>query len=219
MVYWGSGVWEVDVAVCVCVSVICRKPVDKDSSIVADELAASQRKNDTVVAYYYCDYRTQVAQPLALALGNILRILIERLPSFPASVRELCEKCRREGRVPSPSELEHHIRAISANFSRCFILVDAMDEFSIEDPVQTSKMTKLLDSLAAAGLQILVTSRIMPSPSLTTSHVIEALSADESDIRSYVAHALHADDSLVDILDNQLEADIGNAVVGQAKGM
>ena len=210
--------WEVDVAVCVYWGV-CVKLADKNRSFIADELATLQRKNGSVVAYYYCDYRTQVAQPLSLALGNILRILIERLPSFPATVRELCEKCRREGSVPSPSELEHHIRAISASFSRCFILVDAMDEFSIEDPVQTSQMTKLLDSLAAAGLQVLVTSRVMPSPSLTTSHVIETLSADESDIRNYVAHALHADDSLVDIIDSQLEADIGNAVVEQAKGM
>lgn len=94
-----------------------------------------------------------------------------------------------------------------------------MDEFSIEDTVQTSHMTKLLDTLAESGIQVLVTSRVMPSPSLTTSHVIETLSADESDIRSYVAHALHVDDSLVDILDSQLEADIGNAVVEQAKGM
>lgn len=94
-----------------------------------------------------------------------------------------------------------------------------MDEFSIEDSNQTSRMTKLLDSMAASGLQVLVTSRVMPSPSLTASHVIETLSADESDIRSYVTHALHADDSLVEILDSQLEIDIGNTVVEQAKGM
>lgn len=146
-------------------------------------------------------------------------MLVERLSFLPASLRELFENCRREERTPLSSELEHHIRTISSSFSRSFILVDAMDEFSIEDPMQTSEMTRLLDSLAAAGLEILVTSRTLPSPSLRAVHAIGTLSAAESDIRTYVDHALHADDSMVDILDSQLESDISRVVVEQAKGM
>lgn len=85
------------------------------------------------------------------------------------------------------------------------------DEFSM-DATQTAQLTRLLDSLAATGVQVLVTSRTLPSPSLI-SNVIETHFAAEPDIRNYVAHALHADDSMVDILDNQLEADVSNTVV------
>lgn len=142
---------------------------------------------------------------------------MERLSTVPASLRELHESCRREGRAPLSSELESILRRVSS-LSRCFILVDAIDEFSM-DTMQTAQLTRLLDSLAATGVQVLVTSRTLPSPSLTSSHVIKSHTAAEPDIRSYVAHALHADDSMVDILDNQLEADISNTVVKQAKGM
>lgn len=213
---------EVDIAVCGLVSPYCFwKLADNDampSSFAIDELVASQASKNSAIAYYYCDYRTQATQPLALALGNILRMLVERLSFLPASLRGLFENCRREGRAPLPSELEHHIRTVSYSFSRS-ILVDAMDEFNIDNSIQTSEMTKLLDSLAAAGLQILVTSRTLPSPSLTAIHVTGTLSAAESDIRTYVAHALHSDDSMVDILDSQLEDDINRVVVEQAKGM
>ena len=98
-------------------------------------------------------------------------------------------------------------------------MVDALDEFSIDDSAKTAQFTKFLDSLAVAGIQVLVTSRTLPVPSLTVEHVIESHSAAERDIRSYVAHALHTDDSMVDILDSSLEQDISSAVVEQAKGM
>ena len=188
-------------------------------SMVIDELKVSQASHDAVIAYYYCDYRTQVAQPLVLALGSILRLLIEQLASLPVSLRELYETCSREDRTPLASELEHIIRSVSSGFSRSFILVDALDEFSIDDSTQTAQFTRLLDSLALASIQVLVTSRTLPMPSLTAKHVIETHSAAERDIRSYVAHALHTDDSMVDILDSTLENDIGSAVVEQAKGM
>ena len=188
-------------------------------SMVIDELKISQTSHDTAIAYYYCDYRTHVAQPLSLALGSILRLLVEQLASLPVSLRELHETCCREDRTPLPSELEHIIRGVSSSFPRAFIMVDALDEFSIDDSAKTAQFTKFLDSLAVAGTQVLVTSRTLPTPSLTVEHVIESHSAAERDIRSYVAHALHADDSMVDILDSSLEQDISSAVVEQAKGM
>lgn len=188
-------------------------------SMVIDELKVSQASHDAAIAYYYCDYRTQVAQPLSLALGSILRLLVEQLASLPVSLRELYEICCREDRTPIPSELEQIIHGFSSSFSRSFILVDALDEFSIDDSAQTAQFTRLLDSLAVAGIHVLVTSRTLPTPSLTVEHVIESHSAAERDIRSYVAHALDADDSMIDILDSSLQHDISSAVVEQAKGM
>lgn len=49
------------------------------SSLIIDELKGLQASNNAPIAYYYCDYRTQVTQPLTLALGHILRLLVERL--------------------------------------------------------------------------------------------------------------------------------------------
>ena len=188
-------------------------------STAIDELKVSQTSHNAAIAYYHCDYRTQVAQPLSLALGSILRLLVEQLASLPVSLRKIYEICCREDRTPLPSELEHIIHGVSSSFSRSFILVDALDEFSIDDSAQTAQFTRVLDRLAVAGIQVLVTSRTLPTPSLTAEHVIESHSAAERDIRSYVAHALHGDDSMIDILDSSLKNDISNAVVEQAKGM
>ena len=186
------------------------------SSLIVDELKVLQASDNAPIDYYYCDYRTQVAQPLAFALSHILRLLVERLPFIPKSLRELFEGCRREGRGPLPSELDRLTRSVLPFWPRCFILVDAMDEFSIDAPAQTAQFAKVLDSLASAGAQVLVTSQVSPTPSLSARHIIETRSASKEDIRSFITHELHADDSMVDVLDNQLESDIINTVTEQA---
>lgn len=184
-----------------------------------DELKESHLEEKSAIAYYYCDYRVQEAQPLAVALGGILRLLLERMKSIPPALRDIFEKSRREGRRPLPSELKEILLSVSASFERCFILIDAMDEFSISDIASTPQFILTLDELAASGVEVLVTSRAAPSPPLKTKHTIKTIHANEADIRSYVTHALHADDSLLDILDKTLERDISQTVVEQAKGM
>lgn len=93
-----------------------------------------------------------------------------------------------------------------------------MDEFSIEDQTQTTQFIKTLDSLVRAGTSVLVTSRTLPAPGMSRC-VIEQYTAADNDIRSYIAHALHSDESVMDLLDSQLERDITNTVVDCANGM
>lgn len=188
------------------------------SSLIIDELKGLQASNNAPIAYYYCDYRTQVTQPLTLALGHILRLLVERLSMLPGSLRELFESCHREGRGPSPLELEHLICDVLPCQSS-YILVDAMDEFSVNDPAQTAQFTEVLDSFAVTGARVLVTSRTLPTPSLSASHIVETHTASNSDIRSFVAHELYADDLMVDILNNELEAEIMSTITEQSQGM
>jgi len=184
-----------------------------------DELRTSCIDRNVGIAYYYCDYRVQNASPLTIALGCLLRLLLERIMVIPPLLRDIFEKTRRQGRAPIPSELKDILVSVVTSFERCFILVDAMDEFSISDVGSTAEFIRILDELAAYGAKIFVTSRTRPSPPFTIDHSIATICADEADIISYVAYTLNTDDSLVDILDKSLERDITQTVVEQAKGM
>ncbi|KAE8146719.1 hypothetical protein BDV25DRAFT_46500 [Aspergillus avenaceus] len=185
-------------------------------SLVIDELKLSH----TGIAYYYCDYRVQSTNPLTLILGSLLRLFVEQqLGGLPQSLRDLFETSNNESRPPSPSEIESIMRTLTASLPRCFILVDAIDEFSVEDTRQTAQLTRLLDTLAEGGVYVFVTSRTAPTPSLKSSHLVIQHTADEADIKSYVAHTLQDDDSMIDILDTQLQRHISEAIVQHAKGM
>jgi hypothetical protein len=184
-----------------------------------DELKESHTGDENAIAYHYCDYRVQDTHPLVAALGALLRLLLERKKIIPPMLRDTFEKSRHEGRKPFPSELKEILFSVTASFEDCFILIDAMDEFSISDTTHLPQFIHTLDELAASGVNILVTSRAPPSPPLKCEHIVETIHANETDISSYVAHALHTDDSLVDILDKSLERDISQTVVEQAKGM
>lgn len=188
-------------------------------SFVVDELKELYTDSQVAIAYYYCDYRVQNVQPIAAALGGLLRLLLERIKIIPPMLRDTFEKSRREGRKPLSSELKEILLSVTASFERCFILIDAMDEFSISDTASTAQFILTLDELAASGVDILVTSRALPSPPLKTGHAIKRIHANEADISSYLAHALHADDSLTDVLDKALERDISETIIKQAKGM
>ncbi|OQE41183.1 hypothetical protein PENCOP_c005G07897 [Penicillium coprophilum] len=188
-------------------------------SLAVDELSSSCIDKKAVVAYHYCDYRAHNASPLTAAMGRLLRMLLERSMIIPPILRDIFQKARREGRAPDPSELKCVLISVAGSFDRCFILVDAMDEFSISDAGSTSEFVRILDELAEFGVNVFVTSRAIPSPPLTTGHYIATIRADEADIRSYVAFALSTDHSLIDIIDQSLERDITQTVVEQAKGM
>jgi 6-pyruvoyl-tetrahydropterin synthase len=197
---------------------ICPNTEIVNSSFVVDELNELYAGSNTGISYYYCDYRTRDTEPLILAMRSILRLLTEKLDLFPESLQRLFETSTRKGGFALVSELEIIIHELCSTFSHCFVLVDAMDEFSIENPSQKNQFVKLLDSLAELGAKVLVTSRTSPSTMLSVDHAVEKYSANEADIRAYITETLHKDDSMSELLNSKLETDIGNAITNQANG-
>lgn len=151
-------------------------------------------------------------------MGSILRMLAERLDMLPDSLQRLFETSIRKGHFPAASELEIIIHELCSSLSRCFILIDAMDEFCIENPAQNIRLIKLLDNLAQLGVKVLVTSRTPPATSLSTDHIIEKYSAKEADIRAYITDTLQKDELMDEILNSKLAIDIGNCITHQANG-
>ncbi|PYI11146.1 ankyrin, partial [Aspergillus sclerotiicarbonarius CBS 121057] len=189
-------------------------------SFVVDELKTSSPGPEAAVAYYYCDYRARTTEPLLPALGSLVRTFSEALQSLPRSLQTLFDACRRERRPPMVSELEGILSEICGSLKYPFVLIDALDEFSPGDPAQTTHFACLLDALAQKGARVFVMSRAGPETSLLTpGYAVVNYAADNADIRTHVAHALHTDDSMIALLDSQLEEDISNTIVSQASGM
>ncbi|PYH44677.1 ankyrin repeat domain-containing protein, partial [Aspergillus saccharolyticus JOP 1030-1] len=188
-------------------------------SLVVDEVKHSRTVPDEAVAYYYCDYRMRTSQPAALVLEYLVKTFVEQLDSLPQSISQLYNNCRRDGRRPKVSELETILNEICSLFRSPFVLLDALDEFSPTNITETRHLIRLLNGLARNGARVFVTSRYRPEPVLEEGSAILEFAADGTDIRRHIMHVLSSDDSMVDILDPQLEEEICSKIVAQAGGM
>src|SRR5207248_2200664 len=99
----------------------------------------------TGIAYFYCDYRAQSGQTLPLLMANILRQLLAHQIQFPLSLRTLFERCRRDGLPATTSELVDILRGVCVSFNKCFILIDAIDEFDLDDAKRTMDLLQILN--------------------------------------------------------------------------
>ncbi|RAL07929.1 uncharacterized protein BO97DRAFT_230940 [Aspergillus homomorphus CBS 101889] len=64
-----------------------------------------------------------------------------------------------------------------------------------------------------------MTSRCGPEPHSAVGNVVLQSAADSPDIRSRVTYVLRSDDSMLEILDQQLEKEICDTIVAQAGGI
>jgi hypothetical protein len=194
------------------------------SSFVVDQLQADYPQSDTGVAYIYCDYRDQASHCLALAAAVILRQLLAKKTNIPASMHTLFEKCRRNGSPALYSELISILLELQLQFERCFLVIDAVDEFDVVSSKNTNDFLRALKDLASKGFKVFITGRSLPeAPWLSEATVIRIDAADtQRDINAYISQSVKVfkdEDSLSEILDEALEAEIANKLTAQAHGM
>lgn len=189
-------------------------------SVIVDELLSTLRGPDVGIAYVYCDYRAQESQTLSLITGNILRQLLAQQSNMPSSLYTLFEKNRREGYPATASELLKVLQEVCLGFAKCFILIDAIDEFDVTDANRTTDLLISLNDLAAKGVNIFITSRGLPTiPKVVLNASVITISAHEADIKAYVSQVLSEDANISELVDDQLRIEIISKLSNQAHGM
>ena len=82
--------------------------------------------------HFYCDYREQQAQAPASCARQMLRQLSMQCNTIPTSVSEFYQRTRNEVKDHSwYDELQKILCRVASTFSRCFIVVDALDEAEV----------------------------------------------------------------------------------------
>lgn len=99
------------------------------TSVVINDVKTRFQTNPEVgIAYIYCDRREQATQRVDDLIASILKQLTQKLPSIPNCVRQMYEKHKYEVTRPSLDEILGALHTTIGEYSRVFIIVDALDE-------------------------------------------------------------------------------------------
>ena len=184
------------------------------TSIVIDELWEKYgAENGVAIAFLYCDYKMQNQQTLEDLLSSVLAQLTAGVAVLPPQANTILQRRSR----PTESEILEMLQIVAKEYSKIFILVDALDECG--DTVR-GKMLKHLFSLQSQSFtSIFATSRHLPdiekhfngAPSLV-------IRAAEDDIRQYLESQLSQMSSRV-FQKSALQAEIVTQISDTVDGM
>jgi hypothetical protein len=150
--------------------------------MVVDDLTDQFGNENIGVACMYLNHKEAEEQTPARLFSGLWRQLV--LGRDIGSAQGLYQQHREKCTTPSLDEVFSVLRAAVADYSKVYIIVDAIDEY----PEAHRKI--LLEYLVMMGstVNLMITSRphIRPDGSLPNSEVLE-IHANEDDIRRYVA--------------------------------
>jgi Cdc6-like AAA superfamily ATPase len=118
-----------------------------------------QNDSSVGISYVYCNFRCHEEQKAEDLLANLLKQLSRGQSSLPDSVKSLYESHKRKLTRLSFDEISSAIRTVAANYSRTFIIIDAIDECQVENGCRTRFLTEIFGLQAECGANIFATSR------------------------------------------------------------
>jgi NACHT domain len=133
------------------------------TSIVVEHLQTEFRDDSSIgIAYLYCNYRRQEEQKPVDLLASLLKQLVQRRTSMPKNVVEIYKRHNNERTRPSFGEISKILHSVIADYSRTFIIIDALDECRISDGGRGRLLAELFNLQARTGANFLATSRFIP---------------------------------------------------------
>jgi Cdc6-like AAA superfamily ATPase len=127
------------------------------TSIVVEHLQAKFRNDPSIgIAYLYCNFRRQQEQNAADLLASLLKQLIQRQP-LPENVTGLYKRHNDERTRPSFDEISKVLHSVVADYSKTFIIIDALDECQV-----SRLLSEIFNLQAKTNASLFATSRFIP---------------------------------------------------------
>jgi Cdc6-like AAA superfamily ATPase len=190
------------------------------ASIVIDYLYTKYQNDDSVaVAYLYCNFRRRDEQKPIDMLASLLKQLILGLSNIPDGVKNLYDYHDSRQTRPSLQEISKELCSVIAACSKCFIVVDALDECPTTDGSRQIFLAELLNLRVKTGVNIFATSRHIPQivQEFTGTFTTLEIRASDNDVRRYLnGHMMRLPSFVMRSVDLQeeVEAEIVKAVKG-----
>ena len=144
------------------------------TSVVIKELSTRfQSDNSIVVAYVYCNFKRQNEQTLEHLLASVLKQLAQGRSTLPESVKSLHDRCKSKKTQSSVDDISTVLQSVAAEYSRVFIIIDALDECRAQGGYRMQLLSKLSDLQTKCGTNLFATSRFIPE-------IIEKFKQDSS---------------------------------------
>ena len=192
-------------------------------SHIVDYLRVKFKDEDVAVAYYYYDYSEQQSQNAVNFAKSILRQLSSHCQNVPSAVAEFYQRTRNAVRDQTWfHDLLDIMRRVVATFSRCFIVVDALDEADSQS--QRSGFFEVINGIRQSSggrLTVLATARPHAFNLTDKFHdpVIIDILADPGDLRRYLVRTIKEHPESEYMMDDDLRERIVDTLCNNANGM
>jgi Cdc6-like AAA superfamily ATPase len=159
------------------------------ASIVVDHLIKTFRHcnasldHKAGVAYIYCGYGRQNEEGLDNLLASLLAQLLLEQVSIPRAIQELYDNRRRTR--PSLDKISEELCSVISNYSRVFIVIDALDECS-EDSIRGALLSNIFKLQVLSDTRLMATFRPNIKPKFPSSLETLEVRAYEKDIERYL---------------------------------
>ncbi len=158
------------------------------TSIVIDHLCKLNHDNPTTgIAYIYFNFRQRHEQKPEDLLSSLLKQLLWGQASMPESVKTLYEQHWQQQTRPSLSEIGATLRSVVVNFSRTFIIIDALDECRVSGGSRTKFLSEVSKVRRQTQANLFLTSRHIPEIEIEfEGSVSMEICASSNDVRRYL---------------------------------
>ncbi|KAF8856206.1 hypothetical protein BDZ45DRAFT_705761 [Acephala macrosclerotiorum] len=190
------------------------------TSIVIEELTTHFQFDKKVgIAYLYLNFRQQDDQKAKDLLASLLKQLTVHRSSLSRAVKELHERHKKPRTRPSFDEISKALHSISTEYSRVFIVIDALDECKSVDGCRTRFLSEIFSLQAKQGVNVFATSRFIPeiTEKFDKGSPIEIRASDE-DVQKYLDGQMFILPGFVD-RSPALQEEIKTAIIKAVDGM
>jgi hypothetical protein len=155
------------------------------AAVTVDYLQETVQAQDVGVAYIYCNYKARADQTALNLLTAILKQLVQDRPSIAKPLSSLYDYHVVRQTRPSLDETMSALQSIFGNYSRVYVVIDALDECALGD--RDELLDRLHSLQSKTDLRLMATSRDI-------SDVVERFNgmprlevrADDADIKRYI---------------------------------
>jgi Cdc6-like AAA superfamily ATPase len=157
------------------------------SAIVVDHLSRTMECEAVGLTYMFCHYK-QADQSAVSLLATMLKQLVQARPSIAEPVSFLYEHHSCQGTRPSLEEIFGALQSVVNNYTKVYVVVDALDECSEWDGTRGQLLSKLSDLQEQADLRLMATSRFVPDTTEKLRDVSRLeIRASDADARRFVS--------------------------------
>ena len=189
------------------------------AAIAVDHLWKTFQGNYVGVAYIYCNYKRQETQTATDLSAAILKQLVQERPLNGEPVTALHKLHASRRTRPSLGEICIALASVLNNYSKAYIVIDALDECTDSDGTRSELLTTLRSLQTKTDTRLMVTSRFVSriEQSFEGSPMLE-IRASEADVKRFVAGQLHRLPMCIQ-RDPELQAETQDGIVLAVDGM
>jgi Cdc6-like AAA superfamily ATPase len=158
------------------------------TSIVIDHLCTRFQNDASIgIAYLYCNFRRQQEQNPADLLISLLKQLVQERRLVPENVKSLYKRHKDKRTRPSFDEISKTLYSIITDYSKTFIIIDALDECRVSDGGRKKLLSEIFSLQAKTRASFLATSRFIPEiTNMFNGSIILEIRASDKDVQRYV---------------------------------